>query len=438
MDRNAEDMQADKGPSAGSVGGRLDMAAAANLQEERDFFRKLLTALTELLVDQDERLSPSSQNALNAGISILAAREAELIRMEAGDGPGRRDQDSSPSGQIDSVLGLTERRGNGRATLAQVSLLNGVNQHALARLQNKCEFRDLAPDEMLLAIGHSNQSVYFILSGSVRVHLDDFNGPPYVMLGVGECVGEISTLGQTHATAYVIGNEPARLMVISQPLLWDLIDESPEFARNLLYTLSHRLRRDNQFLRRSMRRQRESERHANSDALTGLDNRRGLNERFEAAMQESAAEGRALSLLMIDVDHFKRFNDTHGHLLGDEVLCAIAAVLAECGSDGIAARYGGEEFALVLPRMDMEAARLRGETIRSRVAQILLKSAAGEALPPITVSIGIAQMVQADTPQGLIHAADTALYSAKRLGRNRVVLYDPGASELENMPRQRD
>jgi diguanylate cyclase (GGDEF)-like protein len=411
-------------------------ARQVGAQSEREFFRNLLASLTDSVGEQGDQISQASLDALMAGIAVLADREAELIRIEAGNVESihRPPTELASAARPPSRVGQLERRGSGRATLAQVPLLKGVSQQTLSRLQEKCDFRDLAPDEMLLGIGHSNQDVYLILSGSVRVHLDDFNAPPYIVLGTGECVGEISTLGQTHATAHVLGNEAARLMVISQPLLWDLIDESPEFARNLLYTLSHRLRRDNQFLRRSMRRQRESERHANLDPLTGLDNRRSLNQRFGALIQECASSDETLSLLMIDVDHFKRFNDTHGHLLGDEVLCAIAGVLSECGTDGVAARYGGEEFALVLPRLGVEQAAQRAEAIRAKLGEIELRAATGETLPAITVSIGIAQMEHPITPEGLFRAADAALYCAKRQGRDRVVIYDAATAGPEGAP----
>ena len=428
MDRNVEGANIDQVYVL--TGGSLPVEGRDETQQERALFRELLSSLTDLVEDQDGSLDQAS---LNAAIVILADREAELIRSEAGKSHNPSEQTELQ--QAVELLSGQERRGSGRATLSQVSLLRGVNPHAIARLQNKCRFQDLAAGEVLLGMGHSNQNVYFILSGSVRIHLDELDGPPYIVLGVGECVGEISTLGQTQATAHVVGNEQTRLMVIDQTLLWDLIDESPEFARNLLYTLSHRLRRDNHFLRRSMRRQRESERNASLDALTGLANRRGLNERFGECLQSSTDRGEPLSLLMMDVDHFKRFNDTHGHLLGDEVLCAIAGVLAGHEANGITARYGGEEFALVLPGFSLEQARQHAEQLREKVAGVELRSATGQMLPPITVSIGVAQMTGSETPQALIHAADKALYCAKRQGRDRVVLYDPAAVEMEMSPR---
>jgi diguanylate cyclase (GGDEF)-like protein len=388
-------------------------------QWERELFRDILSKLTDLGMGRDRQMSPASQSALNACINILAEREAELIKKAvAPAGPAQ------PTGGWSCMEAQPERRRAGRKTMAHIPLLRGVGPEILGRVHEKSSFRDLGPDELLLAVGHNNENLYFILSGGVRVHLDEMTGPPYIVLGIGECVGEISTLGRTQTTAYVVGNEPSRLMVIDQGLLWDLIDDSPELARNLLYTLSHRLRRDNHFLRRSMRRQREFERNANLDALTGLNNRRGLNELFAARIEECAAQQAPLSVLMLDVDHFKRFNDTHGHLLGDAALCAIAGVLAEHAGDGIAARYGGEEFAVVLPGLQLAQARERAERIRDKIREVRLQSAAGELLPPITISVGAAQMRVGDTPQTLTLAADTALYCAKRKGRDCVVTHD--------------
>ncbi|MGH8028771.1 MAG: diguanylate cyclase [Arenimonas sp.] len=154
---------------------------------------------------------------------------------------------------------------------------------------------------------------------------------------------------------------------------------------------------------------------ATEDALTGVANRRALEQGLQREWLRCLDQRRPLSVLMIDVDHFKRYNDAHGHLEGDVLLRTIAQRL-QSGHDPrreLLARYGGEEFALLLPGVHLEEATRRGETIRN------LMATAGDG---VTVSIGVAGFVPSvqSEPNSLLRRADAALYRAKRAGRNRV------------------
>jgi diguanylate cyclase (GGDEF)-like protein len=155
------------------------------------------------------------------------------------------------------------------------------------------------------------------------------------------------------------------------------------------------------------------------DGLTGIANRHAMERALVRGWQRCSERGQPLAVVMVDVDHFKQFNDSHGHQVGDMQLRRVAAVLAtEVSSvDELAARYGGEEFVLILPGVDGESARLRAERLRQRVEQAM--NAAGL---PGSISLGVAATVpsaQGD-PALLVHRADEALYRAKRGGRNRV------------------
>ncbi len=157
------------------------------------------------------------------------------------------------------------------------------------------------------------------------------------------------------------------------------------------------------------------------DALTGLYNRRYLDETLPRELQRSRRDGKALCLAMIDVDHFKRFNDEFGHEAGDHVLRALGALLRkQVRTCDLACRYGGEELCLVLPACDMKDALLRLDDIREQVAALQLEHG-GRDLPPLTISAGVALAAAADTAETLHRRADLALYEAKRAGRDRVV-----------------
>lgn len=159
------------------------------------------------------------------------------------------------------------------------------------------------------------------------------------------------------------------------------------------------------------------------DGLTGLFNRRYLDEMLEREVSRARREGIPLSLVMLDIDHFKRVNDTYGHQAGDEVLRTLAAtLLADIRAEDMACRYGGEEFLILLPNMPLAAALLRAESWRAAVADLAV--AHGDFSIRFTVSLGVAAYPDhGKTPDDLTRCADHALYRAKNAGRNQVQAY---------------
>src|SRR5690606_14663593 len=162
------------------------------------------------------------------------------------------------------------------------------------------------------------------------------------------------------------------------------------------------------------------------DPLTGLFNRRYLEESAAREIARCERRGLPLSLLMLDIDHFKAFNDIHGHAGGDALLAQFGKLLAEHGrGEDIACRYGGEEFTLILPEAPAEVALQRATVICSAVETMRVQHM-GRELPRVTVSIGVAAFPDhGSDPETLMHAADEALYRAKHEGRNRVVTATP-------------
>jgi diguanylate cyclase (GGDEF)-like protein len=162
------------------------------------------------------------------------------------------------------------------------------------------------------------------------------------------------------------------------------------------------------------------ERVAMVDGLTELPNRRSLDDTFARQLTRSLREQQPVSLLMVDVDHFKRLNDTHGHLVGDDVLRRLARILRrQVRPQDFVARYGGEEFALMLPNTDIEAAAMIADRLRAAIGNPESEDAS-KHLPPATVSVGVAAARSPISLSELISQADAALYRAKQAGRNRV------------------
>jgi diguanylate cyclase (GGDEF)-like protein/PAS domain S-box-containing protein len=173
---------------------------------------------------------------------------------------------------------------------------------------------------------------------------------------------------------------------------------------------------------------------AAKDGLTGLANRRAFDQTLQTEWLRLEHSGKPMSLLFVDVDHFKLFNDKHGHQSGDECLRAVATIV---GSQtlrpiDLAARYGGEEFAIILPETDRDIACDVAERIRKAVLDLKIAHGAPRAGGQVTLSVGVASLVPCPHAgcDSLLAQADQALYAAKRLGRNRVIAADTMLSDL--------
>jgi two-component system, cell cycle response regulator len=185
--------------------------------------------------------------------------------------------------------------------------------------------------------------------------------------------------------------------------------ETPELMARLLVARRTKDLRD-QLRARNV----ELERLATTDMLTDIENRRSIQRRLEEAISRSARHGTPLSVVLVDIDHFKQVNDRHGHQAGDEVLREVAARLrTRLRREDSCGRWGGEEFLLVLQDTDGEAATVVAEDLRARVAD----RPVGAAALSVTISLGVAEW-QGDAEDGLIQRADVALYEAKASGRN--------------------
>jgi len=172
-------------------------------------------------------------------------------------------------------------------------------------------------------------------------------------------------------------------------------------------------------------RKRELETLALKDSLTGLYNRRAFDEQFEREWNRARREHAPLSLLMIDIDHFKRFNDTYGHPAGDHCIQVVANVVRRCfarGSD-LVARYGGDEFVVLASAVDRKQAQQRAEQLRQMIRTLALEMGSSTVAAAVSLSVGVATATppQRGAPEGLLAAADRALYQIKRRRHDRTV-----------------
>lgn len=313
------------------------------------------------------------------------------------------------------------------AALAELPLFAGERMEVLEWLIPHCRIERLPPQTRLLTPHDVQDRAYLILQGDVQVRVGAHDEQIIATLGAGQCVGEMSVIEGVPPSADVLTDTACTLISIEGAALRTLIDTSNVVARNLLKLLARRLRRDNLMVRESLEQKALSERRARVDPLTGLHNRRWLSEHLQETIEQHHATARSLTLLMIDIDYFKDFNDRNGHLAGDQALLTVARVISAYirGGDQ-AARFGGEEFLVILPDTGSAEARRIAGRLRHAIQITPIVAPDGAALPRVTASIGLAESAPGETADALIARADAALYQAKREGRNRVRISLPG------------
>ena len=305
--------------------------------------------------------------------------------------------------------------------LKQLRLFQDVDIDTTRKLLDQCPIRYLEKDEVLVNAGKTNSALYLLISGRLSVYLPGRQESPVADLEVGESVGEISVIDHQPASANVIATAPSRLIEIDEALLWRIAKQSHGVALNLLSILSKRLRHGNLVIDEIQQKMQAIEQDALIDPLTGLYNRRWLNSMLERQIQRADQDHQPLSVIMIDIDHFKLYNDTYGHQAGDQVLRKVSDVITQyLRPNDTMARYGGEEFLALLPNTALDRAREVAERLRLVVKSLTIPDSSDVQLPSVTLSIGIAQHRNNRGSSELVDFADKALYCAKREGRDRV------------------
>ncbi|MGI9205524.1 MAG: diguanylate cyclase [Woeseiaceae bacterium] len=308
-----------------------------------------------------------------------------------------------------------------KSLLAGLELFQGVQPDDVQALLQDCDRLDLDTGELLLSPGKKNENVYVVLSGALNVHVGSTDSPVLATMESGECAGEMSIIEDRDPSAYVVAGEATHLLVIHKDVLWDMVNASHAFSKNLLVVLSERVRSHNHFIAESIGDWRKFEKHATTDALTGLGNRHAMEESFPREVNRCAQNGDPASLIMIDVDQFKSFNDKFGHVAGDRALSAVAHVLGkQFRPRDLLVRYGGDEFAVLLPGVDEEECMQIADRVRTAVSGSTESSDDSLIQVPIKISMGVAELQNHGGFEALLKDADAALYRAKNAGRDTV------------------
>lgn len=354
-----------------------------------------------------------------------------------------QDQSSEPGEMLLAPASPPQQKGVGLdpsqlALLMGSRLLNGVPRAAVDNWLTHAPVRSLVRGEALINMGQAHHTLFLLLSGelSVWLHADGVAvaldqsaasgsvAPPrkeVARIAPGESVGEQSLIDGQKPNAWAIAEQASQVLAVPADMVWQAMQDEPKIALNLLRVLSARVRNANAGLSEAMVHQQRLAQDAETDGLTGLHNRRWMDRTYPRTLRRHLSPARPASLLMIDIDHFKRVNDAYGHPVGDLVLCHAARCIEIALRPGdLCARYGGEEFCVLLPEVDTAMATRIAQRICTAVAAATFNLRTGDALA-LSVSIGVAGWDQQGPLDVLLAAADAALYQAKRQGRNRVV-----------------
>jgi len=234
----------------------------------------------------------------------------------------------------------------------------------------------------------------------------------------------VAPTGEAIGTLCIMDNKPRHLTDMQRRLLAGLAAQAVtqlELRRNVL-TLEAAMDSQARYVNQLEREHQELEQESATDVLTSLGNRRAFEERLATELAKGSVNGGVTGLMILDVDFFKRYNDSFGHPAGDQVLKLLAGLMKQaCRSYDFPARVGGEEFAVVLPGTTRESAFVVAERLRRSVQRAVWPNR------PVTISIGVALAAKGESASSLLERADVALYHSKRDGRNRVtVAGEPG------------
>ncbi|MEW6163515.1 MAG: GGDEF domain-containing protein [Pseudomonadota bacterium] len=307
--------------------------------------------------------------------------------------------------------------------LAASRLFRQVDIGLLGELFDGCPRHQLMPGDTLIEAGAQHHTLFVILSGQLRVYAGGHDLPANAILNPGDCAGEMTLIDGERSSALVLAATPSELLAIPHERMWEMIEFDPLIARNLLAIMAGRLRDNNLTLVTTQSRTLEFEQASSVDTLTGLHNRRWIDDAFMRMIRRCRNDGAPVSLLLADVDWLGRINERNGFLTGDNALKRAARSLAESlRPQDMIGRHGGDEFAVLLPQTKLPVAR----GIAARLCGIVIEAdiRTPPSHEPLSISCGVVAVRADETLEAALARAEQALRQAKENGRNRVETLD--------------
>ena len=310
-----------------------------------------------------------------------------------------------------------------RAEFQRLEIFKNVAFESLAGYLLGCKTIYPTPGTLLIDPEQPQRRLLVLLDGMMEVQVEAQGGTYKNDIHPGHCAGEMSIFENVKPSAKVYAKANCKILIIEAETALAMLNASHDLCLNFLQILSHRIRNSNKVVCEEEYHIRCIEENAKVDALTGLHNRRWLEEMYTRELNRSNAGNLHLSAFMLDIDHFKNINDKYGHLVGDQVLISVAKTILKClRPTDMPVRYGGEEFTIFLPGTSVENAKIVSERLRSSVEATKIPLPDGKGTLSVTISVGCTERKNDDTVETIIKRADDALYNAKESGRNRVCL----------------
>jgi diguanylate cyclase (GGDEF)-like protein len=287
---------------------------------------------------------------------------------------------------------------------------------------------DVEKDQILFREGEEGRQLYIVESGSIAISIElpDGSNKELAKFGQGEFFGEMSIFEDAPRSATCTVKESGRLLTMDQGDFFRIMVVHPFIAIKMMYRMlnrvTQRLRNTSGFLSDMVRWGETARKRAITDELTGVYNRRFLDDALKENFRRSKSEKKPFTLIMVDLDYFREINESYGHEVGDQVILEVVEVFRKSfRKRDIIARYGGDEFSVILPNTSIERAVEIAEKVRRDVEKLDLLSGREGPVQSITTSQGVANFpASAKSLEGLREAADQALYKAKDAGRNQV------------------
>jgi diguanylate cyclase (GGDEF)-like protein len=284
---------------------------------------------------------------------------------------------------------------------------------------------NLSAGEILIWPGDINDKLYFILSGRLSVQSQINDVEPIALLGEGECVGEMSILGDDHYSAYVLAATDCQVLALNQNTLWELIENSHDAAINMLKMMANRIRIGGESIENSFEQRYGFSGPSVIDEVTGHYKWSHTQKIFERLLYRGNKYDQSCGLIVLEIDGFKNYNALHGELGGDQAIRAIAQTILSCmRPHDLAGHLFGCRFAILLSNMKTIAdGTIAAERLKEMIHQAIIVLPSGDKLPSVTASLGISQSQTDDSLLAFIEHAEQALGQAQAAGGNCVIQY---------------
>ncbi len=313
--------------------------------------------------------------------------------------------------------------------LKHVDLFSLLSDEEIETIMGFLTTLNVDEGDTLFRQGDEGHELFIVMNGRIRVAitLHDGREKDITEFMPGDFFGEMSIFENAPRSATCYASEQSSLYTLMGRDFLRLMEDSPSLAIKIMYRMSNittrRLRNTGEFLSDMVLWGERARKRAITDELTGVYNRHFLDDALENQVQRAKERGGLLSIVMVDLDHFRSLNDTYGHQVGDEILLAAVSVFRKhLRKSDILARYGGDEFTILLPQTGMEEAETIAKRVCDEVCGMDILGKGGGEFTRVTTSQGIAVFPHhAEDVPSLLKKADEALYRAKELGRNRVV-----------------